>query len=350
MPHIRRHRAPVERHCEKLRAAGFVRLFPEPSHRFLGHALNAAIHLHTAKRIFRFRKAQLPQHCTKRIVVRFFATMLQQQRSFHQRMRQVSSHRAQEQPFGFPTRIPTALRMRQCNRSSESIAALVELVGNTSATCADTSTAQTFFTSWISSAEAWISSEISGAAAPALFLHSRQSCTCEWPARSPALFSPEATRTICSNASRPKSSSGSPSWYRPALKSISLRTSSNRAVVVITLIVGTNGKFVIDPFPVANKIMLQPAATCPAMLSKSLPGLSMKYMPGSVMRSPKSITKSSRVAGSFFRAAPIDLMTMLYNPRYIFPPDGFPSAVCPCTAAHFWNRSEVLKNFLAVST
>ncbi len=42
------------------------------------------------------------------------------------------------------------------------------------------------------------------------------------------------------------------------------------------LIVGTKGKLVIDPFPVTKKMTLLPEATCPAMLSRSLPGLSMK--------------------------------------------------------------------------
>ncbi len=51
---------------------------------------------------------------------------------------------------------------------------------------------------------------------------------------------------------------------RCPLKSISLRTSSKRAVVVMTLIVGTNGKLVIEPLPVEKRIMLQPAATWPA--------------------------------------------------------------------------------------
>jgi hypothetical protein len=40
--------------------------------------------------------------------------------------------------------------------------------------------------------------------------------------------------------------------------------------------VGTKGKLVIEPLPVVKKIMLAPAATCPATLSRSLPGLSMK--------------------------------------------------------------------------
>ena len=49
-----------------------------------------------------------------------------------------------------------------------------------------------------------------------------------------------------------------------------------RPELVISLIVGTNGKFVIDPLPVVNRIKLHPAPTCPAMLSRSFPGLSMK--------------------------------------------------------------------------
>jgi hypothetical protein len=47
-------------------------------------------------------------------------------------------------------------------------------------------------------------------------------------------------------------------------------------VVVTNLSVGTNGKLVIDPFPVVKKIRLQPLATWPATDSRSLPGLSMK--------------------------------------------------------------------------
>jgi hypothetical protein len=40
--------------------------------------------------------------------------------------------------------------------------------------------------------------------------------------------------------------------------------------------VGTNGKLVIEPLPVVKRIMLQPEATWPAMLSRSLPGEFMK--------------------------------------------------------------------------
>ena len=53
-------------------------------------------------------------------------------------------------------------------------------------------------------------------------------------------------------------------------------TSLKRPVVDTTLTVGTKGKFVIAPLPVVNAITLQPAATCPATDSRSLPGESMK--------------------------------------------------------------------------
>ena len=69
---------------------------------------------------------------------------------------------------------------------------------------------------------------------------------------------------------------GVPSRYAPAFTSISFDNISYRSVVVTILIVGTKGKLVMEPLPVTKKIMLEPDATCPAMLSKSLPGLSMK--------------------------------------------------------------------------
>ena len=58
--------------------------------------------------------------------------------------------------------------------------------------------------------------------------------------------------------------------------SISCFSSRWRCVVVVIFSVGTNGKFVIEPLPVTNRIRLQPEATCPAMPSRSLPGLFMK--------------------------------------------------------------------------
>ncbi len=50
-------------------------------------------------------------------------------------------------------------------------------------------------------------------------------------------------------------------------------------MVVTILMVGTNGKLVIEPLPVVNVIRLQPAATWPATDSRSLPGLSMNTKP-----------------------------------------------------------------------
>ena len=70
-----------------------------------------------------------------------------------------------------------------------------------------------------------------------------------------------------------------PSWNKPALTSMSLRMCSKRPLVVTTLRVGTNGKLVIAPLPVEKAIALQPHATCPAMLSRSLPGESMNMKP-----------------------------------------------------------------------
>src|SRR5258706_499899 len=75
---------------------------------------------------------------------------------------------------------------------------------------------------------------------------------------------------------RASSSIGVPSRYRPAFTSISWLRSLKRPLLVISLMVGTNGKFVMEPLPVVNRMRLQPAPTWPAMLSRSLPGLSMK--------------------------------------------------------------------------
>ena len=47
-------------------------------------------------------------------------------------------------------------------------------------------------------------------------------------------------------------------------------------MVVTTFMVGTKGKLVMEPLPVVKKTAFAPVATCPATLSRSLPGLSMK--------------------------------------------------------------------------
>jgi hypothetical protein len=104
----------------------------------------------------------------------------------------------------------------------------------------------------------------------------RQIDTWLWPARSPALFSPEATRTVRSNVSAVRSAIDVPVRYLPASTSISACSRSYRALVVTNFSVGTNGKFVIEPLPVVKKIRLQPLATSPATDSRSFPGLSMK--------------------------------------------------------------------------
>mmetsp|Transcript_35441 Transcript_35441/g.105918 ORF Transcript_35441/g.105918 Transcript_35441/m.105918 type:complete len:200 (-) Transcript_35441:652-1251(-) len=92
--------------------------------------------------------------------------------------------------------------------------------------------------------------------------HSRQMETCECPACSPTDRPPEATRTRSVKSRSPRSSMETPSsWNWPALKSMSRSRSRCRSVVVMILIVGTNGKFVMDPLPVTKKIALQPQAT-----------------------------------------------------------------------------------------
>ena len=120
-------------------------------------------------------------------------------------------------------------------------------------------------------------------------------------------------------------------------------------MVVTNLTVGTNGKLVIEPLPVTKKITLEPEATWPATLSRSLPGLSMKWNPGSVTGAAYSTTPASGTSGAFLAAAPIDFSVMLYRPRSLLPPDGLPAADCPWRAVHALKRSTWSRKAAAVA-
>ena len=52
-------------------------------------------------------------------------------------------------------------------------------------------------------------------------VQSRHTLTCEWPARSPAVRVPDAASSVWRSSRVPKSGMGTPSWYAPALKSMS---------------------------------------------------------------------------------------------------------------------------------
>ena len=122
--------------------------------------------------------------------------------------------------------------------------------------------------------------------------------------------------------------------------------------MVVILRVGTNGKLVIEPLPVTNRIRLQPAPTCPAIPSKSLPGPFINVNPGADRSRSGwaySIRVSSRLRGSFLCTAPSDLSAMLYNPRKRLPAEGLLSAVRPCHAILSRNRSSIARKARAVA-